>query len=285
MSTSQVPNVNENPADFSPDKADRGMVADELSEPEISSVPATAIATALTVEPAAAEPSSNPESTVPACPATTLDGDYIGDLAYALTNNTAVPMSMARANIKTVVSAMLDRQVGFPNHEDLDIRHYSLQIAPHDWSALDPRAVNKAVKEIQAAITYIESKSSAGVWIPFEDSAARDRRIEFVNELAKSDDLHCAELQAHFKRDLLLPAVFGDHQITLDKVARAIAWTEYQLTLRKELWPEDAGGLVEFREQLFNFVIPEGVEAVAGHKNKGQFGYSRPNDRAFDSVG
>jgi hypothetical protein len=327
-------------------------------------------------------------------PETALDGDYIGDLAYALTKGTAVPMCMARANIKTIVSAMVDGRVGFPGHEDLPMRHYSMQIAPTrsgkgeswkrtgalpngvlnpliaekavlvdggtfgsgefmiaklsrhdrkiiiarfdemkvlfekaqtkcsilestflslyettqassgshtngehafenvrfnftgdftregfekifagrgaassgflarctltysnrkihegDWSSLDPIAVHKAVKPIQAAITHIESGTGKGVWMPSENPDAKARRVEFVNALTKSDDPHCAELQAHFKRDLLLRALFSDNQITTDKVDRAIAWTEHQLVLRKELWPEDAGSPVERMER------------------------------------
>jgi hypothetical protein len=331
-------------------------------------------------------------------PASALDGDYIGDLAYALTDGTGVPICLARANIKTIVGAMLDGRVGFPGHDDLHMRHYSMQIAPPrsgkgeswkrtgappkgvlaslisdkavlldggtfgsgefmiaklsrhdgkvviarfdemkalfdkaltkcsilestflslyettgassgshtngehsfgnvrfsfsgdftrggfenifagrgaassgflarctltysgkrihegDWSSLDPVVVCWAVRHLQAAISCIEGRS--GVWIPSETPDARDRRIEFVNTLAKSDDPHCAELQAHFKRDLLLRVLFSDNQITSEKVDRAIAWTEHQLALRKELWPEDAGSLVERMERRIHAAL------------------------------
>ena len=308
------------------------------------------------------------EFAMPVYPELALDGDYIGDLAYALTKNTAVPMCLARANIKTILSTMIDGRVGFPGHEDLHMRHYSMQIAPPrsgkgeswkrtgalpngalsslvaekailldggtfgsgefmiaklarhdgkiviarfdemkvlfekaqtkcsilestflslyettgaasgshtngehsfenvqfsfsgdfthegfekifagrgaassgflarctltyssrkghegDWSSLDPVMVHRATKQVRAPIAYIESVSAAGVWVPSEDLKAKDRRIEFVNALVKSDDRHCAELHAHFKRDLLLRVLFSDNHITIDKVDRAIA--------------------------------------------------------------
>jgi hypothetical protein len=57
-------------------------------------------------------------------------------------------------------------------------------------------------------------------------------------------------LEAHFKRDLLTRALFSsDMSIDERKTQKSIAWTLHQLEVRKELWPEDAGGPVERLEK------------------------------------
>lgn len=91
--------------------------------------------------------------------------------------------------------------------------------------------------------------------IAFQKSLAAKR-----NELAERELGHLiSRLESHFKRDLLLRALFsGMHpeQVTLDDIVitaemvqRSIAWAEYELYLREELWPVDQGDKTEKMEQ------------------------------------
>ena len=58
-------------------------------------------------------------------PLATIEGDYVGDLALAITNGTFIPPSFARADLKTIVGAMLDGSVAFPGEETLHMRHWT----------------------------------------------------------------------------------------------------------------------------------------------------------------
>lgn len=104
-------------------------------------------------------------------------------------------------------------------------------------------------------------------FVPKETEEATKLRSAFQKqlgakriELAEQELGHLvSRLEAHFKRDLLLRALFsGDHPeqaptldditITADMVRRSIAWAEYELYLREELWPVDRGDKVERME-------------------------------------
>jgi hypothetical protein len=63
-----------------------------------------------------------------------------------------------------------------------------------------------------------------------------------------------SRLESHFKRDLLLRAIFSGMEtvlptITAEMVERSIVWAKHELYLREELWPVDKGNLVERMEQ------------------------------------
>jgi hypothetical protein len=98
-----------------------------------------------------------------------------------------------------------------------------------------------------------------------ETEEAKHLRQQFSKALAKRRKEQDASglqdtisrIEKHFKSDLLLRAIFsGDvttplEQITItaDMVKRSIAWAEYEIYLRDELWPVDKGNLVERMEQ------------------------------------
>jgi hypothetical protein len=100
-----------------------------------------------------------------------------------------------------------------------------------------------------------------------ETEEAHKLRGEFQKWLAEkrkqyADDQTldlCSRLEAHFKRDLLLRALFSglhpeqvsldDLKITAEMVQRSITWAQYELYLREELWPVDLGDKAERMEQ------------------------------------
>jgi hypothetical protein len=86
--------------------------------------------------------------------------------------------------------------------------------------------------------------------VPEELEEARELRYEFFQHLRNGDARYTPELEAHFKRDLLMRAIFSrDPQIDAAKTIKTIAWTLHQLDVRNELWPEDAGGPTERMER------------------------------------
>lgn len=71
--------------------------------------------------------SPDPEAvtSVPDTPLETIEGDYVGDLAAAITEGTFIPVSFARADLKTIMGAMLDSNIAFPGEETLHMRHWT----------------------------------------------------------------------------------------------------------------------------------------------------------------
>ncbi len=65
------------------------------------------------------------DTVLPEVPVETIDGDYVGDLALALTNGTFIPPSFARADLKTILGAMLDGNIVFPGEETIHMRHWT----------------------------------------------------------------------------------------------------------------------------------------------------------------
>ena len=104
-------------------------------------------------------------------------------------------------------------------------------------------------------------------FVPKETDDAIKLRTEFQKQLGRrrielaEDDLGhlTSRLESHFKRDLLLRALFsGLHpeQVSLDEititaemVTRSITWATYELYLRGEVWPIDQGAQTERMEQ------------------------------------
>jgi hypothetical protein len=58
-------------------------------------------------------------------PLSTIEGDFVGDLAGAITEGTFIPVSFARADLKTVMGAILDGNIGFPGEEAIHMRHWT----------------------------------------------------------------------------------------------------------------------------------------------------------------
>jgi hypothetical protein len=69
-----------------------------------------------------------PPADIPDFPSLILEGTYIGELALALTAGTALAPQLAYSNIKACLGTVLDRRVGFPGHEDIHLRHYTLNV-------------------------------------------------------------------------------------------------------------------------------------------------------------
>lgn len=70
-------------------------------------------------------PDPEADEGIPNIPLTTIEGDYVGDLALAITNGTFIPPSFARADLKTIIGAMLDGSIAFPGEETLHMRHWT----------------------------------------------------------------------------------------------------------------------------------------------------------------
>jgi hypothetical protein len=62
---------------------------------------------------------------IPDLPDEINSGDYIGDLAIALTKGTAIPMGFVRANLKTIIGAILDTKIGIPGEDNIHMRHWT----------------------------------------------------------------------------------------------------------------------------------------------------------------
>jgi hypothetical protein len=77
-----------------------------------------------TVESAEVEP-----DTIDEWPPETLDGDYIGDLAHAVTDGTGIPMPFARETEVLILGALCDGRIGFPGHADLPLRRYTTLVS------------------------------------------------------------------------------------------------------------------------------------------------------------
>ena len=58
-------------------------------------------------------------------PLSTIEGDFVGDLAGAITEGTFIPVSFARADLKTIMGAILDGNIGFPGEEKIHMRHWT----------------------------------------------------------------------------------------------------------------------------------------------------------------
>ena len=117
-----------------------------------------------------------------------------------------------------------------------------------DWQPMDGIAATKAVTAIECAADTVRLFTER--FVPEESDAARDLRWEFIERLEKEESRFIPELDALFKRDLLMRALFSKNmQIDETKTQKSIAWAMHQLEVRKELWPEDAGGPVERMEQ------------------------------------
>jgi hypothetical protein len=109
-----------------------------------------------------------------------------------------------------------------------------------------------AVARIRERLEDLPQRATGGKgrFIPQEDESAYEHRLEFFKWLDEQDRKFTGEMMAHFKRDLLLRAVFSASQrITSDKTDRTIAWAQHQLDLRRLLWPGDAGSPVERMER------------------------------------
>ncbi len=65
-----------------------------------------------------------PAEEIPAWPVKTLEGDYLSDLAWLLTNGTTIPPQFVREEIIAALAALADGWLGYPLHRDLPLRRF-----------------------------------------------------------------------------------------------------------------------------------------------------------------
>ena len=106
----------ENGANYPDDKIKQ--LAEWAASPECEGSEPTGIITFGTPDPEA-------DSTLPDMPLSIIEGDYLGDLSGAITAGTFIPPSFARADLKTIMGAMLDGKVAFPGEETIHTRHWT----------------------------------------------------------------------------------------------------------------------------------------------------------------
>jgi hypothetical protein len=144
-----------------------------------------------------------------------------------------------------------------------------------DWAPKDNIAITKVLAALECCadtLTHLKDRL-----VPEESDEAKELRWEFFDRLrSKEDPRYSPELEAHFKRDLLMRVLFSaDTRIDAMRTRKSISWTMHQLEVRKELWPEDAGGPVERMEQKI-------VKALTG---KGRLSIARLIDFCHVSRG
>jgi hypothetical protein len=128
---------------------------------------------------------------------------------------------------------------------------------------IDAIATVKCLARIRDCLDRLDAKSDLGLgdtgpfdcvpdfesrekFIPTETPGATAMCEAFLKELDGEDENFVPELSSHFKRYLLLQTVFSDNQVIDEpRTKQAILWTWHQLAIRKALWPEDGGNLVE----------------------------------------
>ena len=130
-----------------------------------------------------------------------------------------------------------------------------------DLTAIEAVTAKMTVRWQSISNTFADQKNTR--IIPTREDAAKKLQNDFqahLSEQAKKlyadnpDVDYLSRLEAYFKRDILLRALFSGSEtvqpvITADNVDRAVAWAMYELYLRQELWPVDKGNLIERMEQ------------------------------------
>jgi hypothetical protein len=75
------------------------------------------------------EDTEAPPEIVPPFPNEVLEDSLIGDLVHVLSDGTAIPPVFLYQNIKSILGAICDGRIGFPNHADLHTRHYVVNVS------------------------------------------------------------------------------------------------------------------------------------------------------------
>ena len=111
-----------------------------------------------------------------------------------------------------------------------------------NWRPMDADRAVRAARQLVERIAQLPKSRIGGndVWVPAETSAARRLREEFLLWLDQQPGHLTAELDSHFRRDVLVRVV-ASCSTCIDEihVKPAIAWAKYQLALRAALYPAD----------------------------------------------
>ena len=119
-----------------------------------------------------------------------------------------------------------------------------------DWPLIDLSEVSRLVGELGRRIEALGPRvGGQDVYLPTETPEAKAAREAFAKWLQEQSRDHVSRLLSHFKRDILLRAMFGPGSITADVIRRSTLWAQDQLKLRHRLWPDDKGGPVEIFER------------------------------------
>jgi CHC2 zinc finger/Toprim-like len=128
------------------------------------------------------------------------------------------------------------------------------------WPQLDGIGIVKVITKIRECLERLGNENVVETandedwdfftqptrFIPPETPGAIKMCEEFLAELDREDENFTPEMPTHFKRYLLLQTIFSDNQVIDEsRTKQAILWTRHQLVVRKVLWPEDGGNLVE----------------------------------------
>ena len=122
-----------------------------------------------------------------------------------------------------------------------------------EWPDPNPNQdkITALVKKIVDRVLWLkQSDGMKNVFVPEQDSEAKLLRGDFLEKFAKShedtEDGISDRLDSHFRRDLLLRAVFSDEmRITAQMTQDSIDWVNHQLALRKRLWVGERKNPVE----------------------------------------
>lgn len=87
------------------------------------------------------------------------EGDWIGDLAHAVSDGTFIPLSFARTQIKTILSTAVNGLVGFPKQPDLHMKQWSMIVSAQPESGKGESWKRTA----EAALANLISKASIGL--------------------------------------------------------------------------------------------------------------------------
>lgn len=74
-------------------------------------------------------PDPEGDSSIPELPLDAVEGDYVGDLATALTTETFIPPAFARGSLKVIVGTLIDGLIGFPGEPTLHTRHWNTLVS------------------------------------------------------------------------------------------------------------------------------------------------------------
>jgi hypothetical protein len=125
--------------------------------------------------------------------------------------------------------------------------YYAEKKRVHDWQPADVEKALKAVRALQSTLSALPRSRIGGNnrFVPAETNEARLMREEFLRWLDEQNAAYTAELDSHFRRDVLVRVIAsGATHIDAQHVRPAISWTKYQLALRQAMYPADHADVV-----------------------------------------
>ena len=108
------------------------------------------------------------------------------------------------------------------------------------WNVDDFKGITDDISSVIASVCAPEGEHQH-LFVPEETEAAGLMYGDFLQKIGENEELQdfVDRIDIHFKIDLLLRAMFsnnGQNTITEELVAQSIAWSEYQIAVRRKLW-------------------------------------------------